>query len=124
MPRQKEKEVTVAFNGERYYNKRVFSPAMTDEDRETQLAALAYDLAEQRLRDGTASSQLIHDCIKLDSRRDRLERDILEEQKKLIVAKTENIESSKKLEEVYLNAVAAMKRYQGVSDNDEFEDIQ
>lgn len=123
MPRQKEKEVTVSFNGERYYNKRVFSPAMTDEDRETQLAALAYDLAEQRLRDGTASSQLIHDCIKLDSRRDRLERDILEEQKKLIVAKTENMESSKKLEEVYLNAVAAMKRYQGVSDNDEFEDI-
>lgn len=123
MPRQKEKEVTVSFNGERYYNKRVFSPAMTDEERETQLAALAYDLAEQRLRDGTASSQLIHDCIKLDSRRDRLERDILEEQKKLIVAKTENMESSKKLEEVYLNAVAAMKRYQGVSDNDEFEDI-
>lgn len=123
MPRQKEKEVTVSFNGERYYNKRVFSPAMTDEERETQLAALAYDLAEQRLRDGTASSQLIHDCIKLDSRRDRLERDILEEQKKLIVAKTENMESSKKLEEVYLNAVAAMKRYQGVSDNDEFEDV-
>lgn len=123
MPRQKEKEVTVSFNGERYYNKRVFSPAMTDEERETQLAALAYDLAEQRLRDGTASSQLIHDCIKLDSRRDRLERDILEEQKKLIVAKTENIESSKKLEEVYLNAVAAMKRYQGVSDDDEFEDV-
>lgn len=123
MPRQKEKEVTVSFNGERYYNKRVFSPAMTDEERETQLAALAYDLAEQRLRDGTASSQLIHDCIKLDSRRDRLERDILEEQKKLIVAKTENMESSKKLEEVYLNAVAAMKRYQGVSDDDEFEDV-
>lgn len=123
MARPKKQEVSIGVSGQ-YRNDRIFSPATTDEERETQLATLAYDLAEQRLRDGTASSQLIHDCMRLDARRDRLERDILEEQKKLIVAKTENIESSKKLEEVYLNAVAAMKRYQGISDDDEYSDVQ
>lgn len=112
---EKKREVSLVIN------KRKFPPAKTDEERGSQLSILAYDLAEQRLRDGTASSQLIHDCMRLDPRRDRLERDILEEQKKLIVAKTENLESSKRLEELYINAVKAMKRYQGDTSDDEFD---
>lgn len=100
-------------------NKRVFPPATSDEARESQLITLAYDLAEQQLRNGTASSQVIHDFLKLGSKKERLERDILEEQKKLVIAKTENLESSKRLEEVYIKAVEAMKRYQGVTDESE-----
>lgn len=104
-------------------NDRVFSPAISDEAREQQLVLLAYDLAEKQLRDGTASSQVIHDFLRLGSRRERLERDILEEQKKLVIAKTENLEFSKKLESIYLDAVKAMSRYQGRSD-DEYETVE
>ena len=43
----------------------------------------------------------------------KLEREILEKQKELITAKTESIKSGKKVEELYLNALNAMKSYSG-----------
>ena len=39
-------------------------PALTPEARENQLISLAIDLAEQQLRDGTASSQVITHYLK------------------------------------------------------------
>ena len=42
-------------------------PALTPEARENQMIALAVDLAEQQLRDGTASSQVITHYLKLGS---------------------------------------------------------
>ncbi len=86
-------------------------PALTPEARENQLVSLAVDLAEQQLRDGTASSQVITHYLKLASRRERLEREILEKQRDLYEAKTSAIKSSQKIEELYADAIEAMKRY-------------
>lgn len=88
-------------------------PALTTEAREKQLIALAVDLAEQQLRDGTASSQVITHYLKLGSTKDRLEKEILEEQRDLMKAKTEALKSAKRVEELYKDALDAMRRYNG-----------
>lgn len=88
-------------------------PALTPEARENQMIFLATELAEQQLRDGTASSQVITHYLKLGSSKEKLERDILKEQKKLITARTEALESSKRIEELYENAIIAMREYGG-----------
>ena len=88
-------------------------PALTPEARENQMIFLATELAEQQLRDGTASSQVITHYLKLGSSKEKLERDILKEQKKLITARTEALESSKRIEELYENALTAMREYGG-----------
>lgn len=88
-------------------------PAISPEARENQLIALAVNLAEQQLRDGTASSQVITHFLKRGSTKEKLEQEILQEQKKLIEAKTENLQSAKRIEELYENAMKAMKQYDG-----------
>ena len=98
-------------------------PAISPEARENQMISLAMDLAEQQLRDGTASSQLITEFVKRGSTKARLEKEILEEQKELMAAKTESIQSAKRVEELYTNALNAMRRYSGQGDQDEPEDI-
>lgn len=77
------------------------------------MISYAVDLAEKQLREGTASSQVITHYLKLGSTKERLEKEILEKQKELITAKTESIKSGKKVEELYLNALNAMKSYSG-----------
>lgn len=88
-------------------------PALSPDAREKQLISLAVDLVEQRLLDGTASSQETTHFLKLGSIKNRLEMEKLEEENKLLRAKTESIKSQKKLEEVYSEALNAMKRYAG-----------
>lgn len=97
-------------------------PAITAEERENQLIALAVDLAEQKLMDGTASNQLIVHYLKLGSTKERLEREMMVEQKKLLEAKTKAIESEEKREELYSKAIAAMTSYRSSAIDDE-EDI-
>lgn len=93
--------------------------ARTPEARENQLIALATDLAERQLREGTASSQVITHYLKLGSTKERLEKEILAEQRKLIKAKTDSIESSRRADELYSNAIAAFKKYSGGNSDDE-----
>jgi hypothetical protein len=88
-------------------------PATTPEARENQLIALAVDLAEKQLRNGTARSQVITHYLKLGSTKEKLEKDILQEQKKLIEAKTEALKSAKHVEELYADALKAMSKYTG-----------
>ena len=76
-------------------------PALTPEARENQLIYLATELAEQQLRDGTASSQVITHYLKLGSTKERIEKEILLKQKELISAKTEALQSAKRIEELY-----------------------
>lgn len=92
-------------------------PVMTPEARENQLISLAIDLAEQQLRNGTASSQVITHYLKLGSSKEKLEKEILEEQKKLVVAKTSAIESQERIDELYAGAIAAMRSYNGQSED-------
>lgn len=91
-------------------------PATTPEARENQMIALAIDLAEQQLQKGTASSQVITHFLKLGSVRERLEKEILTEQRSLLKAKTDAIQSSKRTEELYTNALNAMRTYSGTLD--------
>lgn len=93
-------------------------PALTPEARENQLISYAVDLAEKQLREGTASSQVITHYLKLGSTKERIEKEILEKQKELISAKTESIKSQKRIEELYLNAINAMRSYSGHNDVD------
>lgn len=94
-------------------------PATTPEARENQMIALAIDLAEKQLAKGTASSQVITHYLKLGSTKERIEKEILLQQKELIQAKTEAIHSAKKVEELYKNALDAMRSYSGRGDRSE-----
>lgn len=93
-------------------------PGLTPESRENQLISLAIDLAEKQLRDGTASSQVISHFLKLGSTNNMLEKTILEKQTALLTAKTEAIKSGKVIEELYTNALAAMRSYSGNNNSD------
>ena len=93
-------------------------PVMTPEAREQQLVSLAIDLAEKQLREGTASSQVITHYLKLGSSKEKLEKEILEEQKKLVVAKTSAIESQERIDELYAEAIKAMRTYNGQSEDE------
>lgn len=89
------------------------APATTPEGREHQLIALAMEATEKRIRNGTATAQELVHFLKAGSPTAKLERQILEKQKELITAKTEAIESQKRVEELYSNALAAMRAYSG-----------
>jgi gamma-glutamyl:cysteine ligase YbdK (ATP-grasp superfamily) len=86
---------------------------LTPEARENQMISLAMDLAEQQLRDGTASSQLITEFVKRGSTKARLEKELLERQTELAAAKAESLKSAARMEELYEKAMKAMKRYGG-----------
>lgn len=101
---------------------RKIRPALSPEARENQMISLAVDLAEKQLMDGSASSQVITHYLKLGTTKERLEREKLEEENKLLRAKTEAMQSAKRVEELYSDAIAAMRRYSGHGDVDENDD--
>lgn len=88
-------------------------PATNPEDREKQLINLAVNLAEQQLIDGTASSQIVTHYLKLATQKAKAETELVELQKELVKAKTENLQTSKNIEELYADAIAAFTRYNG-----------
>lgn len=96
-------------------------PALTPEARENQLISLAMDLAEQQLRDGTASSQLITEFVKRGSTKAKIEKELLEKQRDLATAKTESLKSAQRIEELYTKAMAAMKDYRGEEEESDDE---
>lgn len=100
-------------------------PARTPEAREQQMIALAVDVAEKQLIDGTASSQVITHFLKLATTKEILEREKLIQENLLLKAKTDQIRDAKGAEELYKNALDAMKSYSGNSsskDDDEEDD--
>lgn len=94
-------------------------PALTPEARENQLISLAVDLAEKQLREGTASSQVITHYLKLGSTKERIEKEILEKQKDLIDAKTQNLKSMERQEQMYAEALKAFRGYSGRGDEED-----
>lgn len=99
-------------------------PPLTAEGKEKQMISLAMDCAEERLRNGTAPSQLIVHYLKLGSEKNRLEMEKLKEENKLLRAKTEAIKSLKSQEELYAAAIKAMRRYAGETVEEDDEDVQ
>ena len=98
---------------------RQIRPALTPEARENQMIALAVDLVEQRLLDGTASSQETTHFLKLGSMKNRLEMEKLQEENRLLKARTEALQSAKRVEELYSEAIKAMRRYSGQGSDDD-----
>lgn len=88
-------------------------PATTPEGRESQLVALAYDLVETRIRKGTATSQEVTHFLKLGSSREKLEQERLQHENFLTQARIEQMASQARIEELYKNALNAMRNYQG-----------
>lgn len=91
-------------------------PALSPEARENQLIAAAIDLAEQQILDGTASSQVITHFLKLGSMKERAELEKIKKENKLLEAKTEVLQSTARMEELYSNAMNAFKTYSGHED--------
>lgn len=88
-------------------------PVISTEARENQLISLAMDRAEEKLLNGTASSQLITHFLKLGSERERLEREKLQQENELLKAKAQAIKDSGDAKERYDKAIEAMRRYSG-----------
>lgn len=101
-------------------NARPMRPALTPEARQNQLIALATDLVEKRLIEGTASSQETTHFLKLATQEAKLKVKILEKQEELISAKTESIKSSQRTEELYRDAIIAMRKYSGGGTDEDF----
>ena len=106
-----------------------FPPVSSDEERTLQMASLAMDLAEARMREGRASSAEILYFAQQGSTKARLERIKLEEETKLIQARVADIERSKNTEELYSKAIAAFQEYQGIDyevgeDDDDYGSYQ
>lgn len=91
--------------------------ALSPEGRENQLIALAVDLAEKQLIEGTASSQVIVHYLKLGTQKEKEEVEKLKRENELLIAKKEAYQSAKNVEELYSKAIEAMKSYSGNSDD-------
>ena len=98
-------------------------PATTPEGRENQLVSMAVDLAEEQLAMGTASAQVITHYLKLGTTREKLEQERLRGENDLLRAKVESLASQAKTEEMYREALKAMRSYAGQGDGDVAEDL-
>lgn len=96
-------------------------PALTPEARENQMAALAMDLVEQRLRDGTASSQETTHFLKLVSSKAKLENERMKLETELVAAKTKALSDAKEIKVLYEEALKAMRRYGGQGEDEEYD---
>lgn len=85
----------------------------TPDSREAQMIELADQLAERQLREGTASSQVITHYLKLGSSRERLEQEKIVLEKRLLEAKADAIAAQQRSEELFADAIKAMRAYQG-----------
>lgn len=100
-------------------------PATTPEGRENQMVALATDLAERQLREGTASAQVITHYLKQGTTTQQLEKEKLKNENLLLAARSEAIASTQRMEELYSEAIAAMRSYAGQppkEDDNDYED--
>lgn len=97
-------------------------PALTPEARENQLISLAIDLVEQRLLDGTASSQETTHFLKIGSTRAQMELEKMKLENELTAAKTKALANADEMKVLYEEALKAMRTYSGQGDQDEYED--
>ena len=96
-----------------------FSPASNPEERENQMISLAVNLAEQQLREGTASSQVIVHYLKLASTRNKLEEEKIKYETAMLQAKKDALNKSGQLQELMANALEAFRSYSGNSEGGE-----
>jgi len=88
-------------------------PATTPELREQQLTALAYDLVERRLREGTATSQETTFFLNLGTQDKKLQQEKLRNENVLLTARTEQLSKNDRMESLFEDAIKAFKGYSG-----------
>ena len=93
--------------------------AITPEERENELISLAYDVVEERLRNGTATSQETTHFLKAGSMKTQMEMEKLRRENDLLIAKVATLESQRKVEDLYEAAIAAMRVYSGHGSDEE-----
>lgn len=101
--------------------KRRARPATSPEARENRLISLAYDVVEERLLNGTATSQETTSLLKLGSQKAQAELEKLRTENDLMKAKIEALESTKTSGELLERALAAFKSYSGHGDEEDME---
>lgn len=92
------------------------APSRTLDGREKEMVSLAVNLAEQQLREGTASPSVITHYLKLGTVSHQLELEKMKRENELLQAKTDNIRSLGRMEEIYEQAIESLRRYQGVDE--------
>lgn len=97
-------------------------PATSPEQRELQLSDVAYDLAEEQMVNGTASSQVITHFLKVGSTRERLEQQRIQHENEMLVAKKEQLEGQKHIEGLFVEAIQAFRGYSGLPPGDDTGD--
>lgn len=93
------------------------APRRSPESREKQMISYAVDLAEEQLRNGTASSQIICHYLKLASMREQYEIEKLRADVELSRAKADSYQATKRSEEKFDQVIEAFKRYSMPIDN-------
>ena len=93
-------------------------PATSPEEREMQLADAAYDLAEEQIENGTASSQVITHFLKMGSSRERLEQERMRHEVQLMEVKKEQLEGQKRVEALFSDALNAFRGYSGLPEGE------
>ena len=88
------------------------------ESRMKQLVSLAVDLIEERLLNGTATSQETTTLIRYATSHHKLEEEMMEEKINLMKTKRESIESAKRTDEMYGEVLAAIRSYSGITEED------
>lgn len=102
--------------------KRRQAPGKTIESRENQIIRLAYDLVEERIKKKTATSQEVTQFIRMGSSLAQLEKAKLSKENELLMAKTEALQSQKRVEELYSNAMKAFRTYSGQEESNDEDD--
>lgn len=92
--------------------------ALSDEARINQLAAMAYDLVEERIRDKTASASEVVQILRMASPREQQELEKLRADTKLSEAKVTAIETNERYEQELKDAMEAWRGYAGKGDEE------
>ena len=100
------------------------APAIGLAQREQQLISMAYDRAEQKFKEGSASDSLTIHFLRLATTKAELEKKKIEKEILQLGAKTDAIQSTARIEELYLGAMEAMKKYGGSINRDDSEEVE
>lgn len=104
--------------------KREYAPARSPEAKENQMINLAFKLAEKKLKEGTASSQLITHFLKLATTREELENEKLRADLLVADAKVKHLQSQATSQDLYEKAIKAFRSYVGTpeEEDDDYDD--
>lgn len=90
--------------------------AKTPEEQENLMISLAVDLAQRQLEEGTASTAVVTHFLRLATTREQLEKQRLEEENKLLRAKTTALETAPDKTAAAMKAIEALKSYRPTLD--------